>query len=84
MAFRFVNNSNILTYSKTIEENYRALERAHKIYIKWARWYRVIFTPKKYYFIYFIRSHKKFNIKAIVNIHGFMEGLVNNLYVLGV
>jgi hypothetical protein len=44
----------------------------------------VVFTPKKYYLIYFIRSYKKFNIKAIVNIYGFIEGLVSNLRVLGV
>ena len=84
MAFKFINNFNILIYSKTIKENYRALKRAYKIYIEWACWYRVIFTPKKYHFIYFIRSYKKFNIKAIVNIRGFTEGLVNNLCVLGV
>jgi hypothetical protein len=43
-----------------------------------------VFAPKKYYLIYFIRSYKKFNIKAIVNISGFIEGLVGNLYILGV
>jgi hypothetical protein len=83
-AFRFVDDSNILTYSKTIEENCRALERAHKVYITWARRHGVVFAPKKYYLIHFIRSYKKFNIKAIVNICGFTEGLVNNLRVLGV
>jgi hypothetical protein len=83
-VFSFVNNSNILIYSKTTEENYRALERVYKVYITWARQYRVVFTPKKYYLIHFIRSYKKFNIKAIVNIRGFIEGLVSNLRVLGV
>ena len=43
-----------------------------------------MFTPKKYYLIYFIRSYKKFNIKVIVNICGLTEGLVSNLRVLGV
>ena len=43
-----------------------------------------MFTFKKYHFIHFIRSHKKFNIKAIVNIYSFIEGLVSNLYILGV
>jgi len=37
MAFKFINNFNILIYSKTIKENYRALKRAYKIYIEWAR-----------------------------------------------
>ena len=83
-AFGFVNDSNILTYSKTTEENCRALERAHKVYKIWAHQYRVVFAPKKYYLIHFIRSYKKFNIKAIVNIHGFIEGPVSNLRVLGV
>ena len=44
----------------------------------------MVFALKKYYLIYFIRSYKKFNIKAIVNIYGFTEGLVSNLRVLGV
>ena len=44
----------------------------------------MVFTPEKYYLIYLIRSYKKFNIKAIVNIGSFMEGLVSNLRVLGV
>ena len=44
----------------------------------------MVFTPKKYYLIHFIRSHKKFNIKAIINIYGFTEGPVSNLCVLGV
>jgi len=67
-----------------MEENCRALERAYKIYIEWARRYRVVFTPKKYHLIYFIRSYKKFNIKVIVDIRGFTEGLVSNLHILGV
>jgi len=32
-VFRFINNFNILIYSKTIEENYRALKRVSKVYI---------------------------------------------------
>ena len=83
-AFRFVDDSNILIYSKTMEENCRALERAYKVYKTWAYQYRVVFAPKKYYLIHFIRSYKKFNIKATVNIYGFIEGPVSNLYILGV
>ena len=67
-----------------MEENCRTLKRAHEIYIAWARRYRVVFAPKKYHLIYFLRSYKKFNIKALVNIRGFTEGLVSNLRVLGV
>jgi len=50
----------------------------------WVRQYRVVFAPKKYHLIHFIRSHKKFNIKAIANIYSFTEGLVSNLCILGV
>ena len=82
--FRFIDNSNILIYSKTTEENCKALERVYKISTIWARWYRVIFAPKKYHLIHFIKSYKKFNIKATVNIYSFIEGLVSNLYILGV
>jgi len=71
-------------YSKTTEKNCRTIERAYKVYTAWARRYRVVFTPKKYYLIYFIRSYKKFNIKAIANIYGFTKGLVSNLRILRV
>jgi len=71
-------------YSKTTEENCRALERAHKVCTAWARQHGVVFTPEKYHFIHFTRSHKKFNIKATVNISGFTKGPVSNLCVLGV
>ena len=84
MAFGFVNNSNILIYSKTIEENCRALKRVYKIYTIWTCRYGVVFALKKYHLIYFIRSYKKFNMKAIVNIYSFTEGLVSNLRVLRV
>ena len=67
-----------------MEENCRALKIVYKVYIMWACQYRVVFAPKKYYFIYFTRSHKKFNIKAIINIYSFIEGLVSNLYILEV
>jgi len=83
-AFGFVDDFNILMYSKTTEENCRALEKAHKICTEWARRHRVVFALKKYHLIHFTRSHKKFNIKATVNIRGFTEGLVSNLHVLGV
>ena len=43
-----------------------------------------MFAPKKYHLIYFTKSYKKFNMKAIVNIHSFTEGPVSNLCVLGV
>jgi len=84
IVFRFINNFNILIYSKTIKENCKDLKRVYKIYIIWARQYKVVFAPKKYYFIHFIKSYKKFNIKAIINIYGFMESLVSNLYILKV
>ena len=83
-AFRFINNSNILMYSKIIEENCKALKRAYKIYTMWARWHRVVFVPKKYHLIHFTKSHKKFNIKVIINIYGFTKDLISNLYGLKV
>ena len=71
-------------YSKTTKKNCRALERAHKVCTVWAYQHGIVFAPKKYHLIYFIRSYKKFNIKATVNIYSFTESLVSNLCVLGV
>jgi len=83
-AFGFINNSNILMYSKITEENCRALKRVYKVCTAWACQHGVVFVPEKYHLIHFIRSHKKFNMKATVNINGFTEGPVSNLHVLGV
>ena len=44
----------------------------------------MVFAPEKYHLIHFTRSHKKFNIKAIINIYSFTKGPVSNLYMLGV
>ncbi|KAF2805788.1 uncharacterized protein BDZ99DRAFT_395327, partial [Mytilinidion resinicola] len=64
----FINNINILIYSKSIEKNYRAIKQAHNRYIEWVRKYRAVFTLDKYHLIYFIKACKFINIKAIVNI----------------
>ena len=83
-AVRFINNFNILIYSKTIKKNCKALKMAYKVYIAWAHQHKIVFAFKKYHFIHFTKSHKKFNIKATVNIYSFIEGPVNNLCMLGV
>ena len=44
----------------------------------------MVFALKKYHLIHFTKSHKKFNMKAIINIYDFTKGPVNNLCVLGV
>jgi hypothetical protein len=83
-AFRFVNNSNIITYSRTIEENCRALEQAHEVCMRWARCHGAVFALEKYHLMHLTRSYSRFNMAATVNIIGFREGPVANLQVLGV
>ncbi|KAF2812227.1 uncharacterized protein BDZ99DRAFT_383327, partial [Mytilinidion resinicola] len=57
-----------LIYSKSIEENCRAIKRAHDRCMEWARKHRAVFALDKYHLIHFIRARKSINIKATVNI----------------
>ena len=52
----FINDINILTYDKFIEEICRTLSKVHNIYAKWACTHDATFTSEKYEFIHFIRK----------------------------
>ena len=82
-AMGFVDDSNILTYSNSTEENCRQLERAHQKCLKWASQHGAAFAPQKYQLIHFTRG-RRHNLKATVQIQGFEEGPVPSLRLLGV
>ena len=86
MAFTigFVDDTNILTFSKTTEDNCKALEAAHKKCIEWASRHGAQFAPEKYQLIHFTRKRKKHNLKATVNIEGFNGEPEKEIRLLGV
>ena len=67
----FVDDTNIITFSKSTEENCRALERAHEDCARWAKTHGSLFAPDKYVLTQFTRAHKRFNMAARVNVPGF-------------
>ena len=53
---------------KSIKINYIILKIVYKVYLKWAKIYRVIFAFRKYKLIYFTRRLKRFNIKTVIDL----------------
>ena len=82
-AMGFVDDSNILTYSMSTEDNCRQLEKAHQKCKEWARRHGAEFAPQKYQLIHFTRS-RKHNLKATVQIQGFNGEPLPSLRLLGV
>jgi len=65
-VLNFVNDINILTYDKFIEEIYKILSRMHDVYAKWTCTHDVTFESEKYKFIHFTRKSKKFDMTTNV------------------
>jgi len=83
-ALGFVDDTNILTFGKTTEENCQRLEAAHAKCLRWAAQHGAAFAPQKYQLIHFTRSRRRHNLQATVDIQGFQEGPVPSLRLLGV
>ncbi len=66
--FEYVDDVNILIYEKNIEENYRNLERMHKLCERWAIRHEFVFVSIKYELIHFIRNSKKFDMTITIKI----------------
>jgi hypothetical protein len=67
-SLEYVDDVNILTYEKSIEDNCRALKRMRRLCEKWATRHEFVFASTKYKLIHFIRNLKKFNMTTIINI----------------
>lgn len=84
-AVGFVDDTNILTWSNTTEENCRKLEEQHRICEKWAKTHGVKFAPEKYQLMHFTRARKKrHNLEATINIQGHLTAPQSSLRVLGI
>ncbi len=67
-VLNFVNDINILTYNKFIEEICKTLSRMHNICAKWACIHDVTFASEKYELTHFIRKSKRFNMMIYIQI----------------
>ena len=60
----FIDDINLLTYSKSTEQNCQNLESLLDVCAEWAKRHGSTFDPKKSHLIYFSRTPKRFNMKA--------------------
>ena len=65
-VFDFINEINILTYDRFIEEICRTLSKVHDVCAKWACTHDVTFTSEKYEFMHFIRKSKRFDMMTSI------------------
>ncbi|RKF73192.1 hypothetical protein GcM3_095031, partial [Golovinomyces cichoracearum] len=56
MAFGFVDDTTIVTWSNTAHKNCRSLEQAHDKFLVWAKRNGATFAPEKYQLITFTRK----------------------------
>ncbi len=78
----FINDINILTYDKFIEEICKTLSKVHNIYAKWACTHDATFTSEKYEFIHFIRKSKRFDMMISIQIESSVIKLKSDMQVL--
>ncbi len=83
-VFNFVNDINILTYNKFIEEICKTLSKAHDICMKWVCTHNATFTSEKYEFTHFIKKSKRFNMMISIQIESSIIKLKLNVQVLKV
>jgi len=83
-ASGFIDDINILTYSKSTEQNCRNLEQIHTECDRWAHRHGSGFNLKKYDLIHFSRTPKRFSMGAAVQIAGQEIRLKDSVRVLGV
>jgi hypothetical protein len=67
-ASGFIDDVNVLTFSKSTEQNCKNLERIHLACEDWATRHGSAFNAKKYDLIHFSRTPKRFNMSAEINI----------------
>ena len=83
-AIGFVDDTNILTFSRSTEANCRTLERANEKCMAWARTHGATFASEKYRLMHFTRRPKKLNMQATIRIPKFQDGPVPVIRILGI
>jgi hypothetical protein len=80
----FVDDTNLITFSDSAEQNCHALEHAHDKCLNWARRHGVQFSPDKYKLIHFTHKRTQKDTTAPIHIEGFDGKPCEGLQVLGV
>ena len=83
-VLNFINDINILTYDKFIEEICKILSKAHNICMKWACTHDATLTSEKYEFMHFIRKLKRFNMMISIQIKSSVIKLKSDVQILKV
>jgi hypothetical protein len=83
-ASGFVDDTNLLAYGLTTEENCRILARAHGRCMDWARRYGASFSPRKYKLIHLAQKPRRFNMQASLRLEGNETKPSSSVRVLGV
>lgn len=79
----FVDDTNILTWSVSTEENCRTLKNMHKICEDWAAKNGVKFAPEKYQLMHYSRATKRHNLQASLQIQGHYTNPGTSTRILG-
>lgn len=80
----FVDDTNILTFSRSTEQNCRVLEEANNTCEQWAATHGSAFSPDKYHLIHFTRRPRRFNMEARIQISGFRGNPEPQVKILGI
>ncbi len=83
-VLNFINDINILTYNKFIEEICKTLSKAHNICAKWACTHDATFTSEKYELTHFIRKSKRFDMMISIQVESSVIKLKSDVQVLKV
>ncbi len=81
-VLNFVNNINILTYDRFIEEICKTLSKTHDICAKWAWTHNTTFASEKYELTHFTRKSRKFNMMISISIKSSVIKLKSDVRVL--
>src|SRR5436305_9119998 len=72
LGFGFVDDTNLITWGNTAQENCQRLTSAHNRCIAWAKRHGAVFAPEKYQIIHFTRRrrHPPGDLASTVRING--------------
>lgn len=79
----FADDTNLIAFGRSTEENCRRLERAHRDCLRWAERHGAKFAPDKYELMHFTRK-RRFNMGATIDIGGTIVKPASTMRVLGV
>ncbi|KHJ34495.1 hypothetical protein EV44_g3457 [Erysiphe necator] len=83
-AVGFVDDTNILTWSDTTEENCLRLQQLHEKYESLDKTHGVKFAPNKYQLMHFSRARNKHNLQAPIIIQSHLTNPQISLRILGI